>query len=327
VVADRSSVRSPAADDDGTATASEFGELPLTPVDPIMLERNPGLVAMAIRSVWCALKRPQGELPEGARFPALIARRHGVRVSREDVAAYRAVCHAPGDDGVLPLAMPEILFFGLLGAVAIDQHFPISPFGLIHVGQTLDGRRPLEAGRSYELEARLAVARRTIKGYEVDTRLIVSDDDEVIWEAVTTVLSRAQSVRSGPRRSESPAAKASEDGIELEVPADIGRAYARVSGDWNPHHLWPATARPLGYERPIAHGMWTLARLLGLVPAEVDTTVGHAAVTFHRPVLLPGTIAARVAADGDAWSLDAWSPQRGTPHVRGHFHILEKAHP
>ena len=146
----------------------------------------------------------------------------------------------------------------------------------------------------------------------------------MIWEAVTTVLSRAPSVRGGPRRNKPGTASTCEDGVELEVAADTGRAYARVSGDWNPHHLWPATARPLGYERPIAHGMWTLARLLGLLPTELDTTVGRAAVTFHRPVLLPGTIAARVAADGDAWTLDAWSPQRGTPHVRGHFHILEE---
>jgi hypothetical protein len=323
----RSSAPSATVDDDRGATVSDFEELPLTPVDPIVLGRNPSLVKLGIWSLWRALRRPQGELPDGEEFPALTARRHGVRVSREHVAAYRAVCNAPGNDGVLPLAMPEVLFFGLLGTVGVDRRFPISPFGLIHVGQTLDGTKPLEVGRSYDLETRLAVARRTEKGYEIDTRLMVSDGDEVIWDAVTTVLSRVQSLRSRRRRNEPRTVAACEEGVELEIPADVGRAYARVSGDWNPHHLWPATARPLGYERPIAHGMWTLARLLGLVPADLDTTVGRAEVTFHRPVLLPGTITARVAPDGDAWTLDAWSPQRGTPHIRGHFHILEEVYP
>jgi acyl dehydratase len=115
---------------------------------------------------------------------------------------------------------------------------------------------------------------------------------------------------------------APEDAVRFVVPGDTGRAYARVSGDWNPHHLWPITARPLGYRLPIAHGMWTLARLIGLLPEELDTTVGQVAATFHRPVFMPGTVAARVAPDGDAWALDAWSPERGTPQLRGTFRPL-----
>jgi acyl dehydratase len=139
---------------------------------------------------------------------------------------------------------------------------------------------------------------------------------------VTTVLSRAPGVRQEGRRGPRETSSAPEDVVLFDVPGDTGRAYARVSSDWNPHHLWPITARPLGYRRPIAHGMWALARLIGLLPAEVDTSVGRAAVTFHRPILMPGTVAARVVCTGDGWTLDAFSPERGTPHVRGTFRSL-----
>ena len=43
---------------------------------------------------------------------------------------------------------------------------------------------------------------------------------------------------------------------------DIGRRYGAVSGDRNPIHLYPLTARLFGFRRAIAHGMWTKARCL-----------------------------------------------------------------
>ena len=39
-----------------------------------------------------------------------------------------------------------------------------------------------------------------------------------------------------------------------ELPAGAGRRYARVSGDYNPIHLWALTARPFGFRAPILHG-------------------------------------------------------------------------
>jgi len=42
---------------------------------------------------------------------------------------------------------------------------------------------------------------------------------------------------------------------EIGVESDTGIKYARITGDWNPHHLYPWTASLLGYRKPIAHGM------------------------------------------------------------------------
>lgn len=47
---------------------------------------------------------------------------------------------------------------------------------------------------------------------------------------------------------------------DLVVPGNCGVQYAKLTGDWNPHHLYKWTAWLLGYRKPIAHGMWTLSR-------------------------------------------------------------------
>ncbi|MFG2607261.1 MaoC family dehydratase [Streptomyces sp. NPDC048514] len=80
---------------------------------------------------------------------------------------------------------------------------------------------------------------------------------------------------------------------EWSIAGDVGRRYGAASGDRNPIHLHPLTARLFGFPRAIAHGMWTVARCLA-----AHGTPGAAVVRagFRAPVLLPGTVT--YGADG-----------------------------
>ena len=46
---------------------------------------------------------------------------------------------------------------------------------------------------------------------------------------------------------------------------DTGWKYAKLTNDYNPHHLNTFTARLVGYPGPMAHGMWTLSRTLAAI--------------------------------------------------------------
>lgn len=70
--------------------------------------------------------------------------------------------------------------------------------------------------------------------------------------------------------------------VEVQVDGDIGRRYAAVSGDYNPHHLYGWTARLIGYPRQIAHGMWTLSRCLSSVERE---HLGTETTPFQRGIM------------------------------------------
>lgn len=48
---------------------------------------------------------------------------------------------------------------------------------------------------------------------------------------------------------------------EIETAPDASRAYARISGDYNPIHLWRWSALLFGQPRPILHGMASAALL------------------------------------------------------------------
>jgi acyl dehydratase len=279
--------------------------------------RERSLVSQVALALWRSLWKRQGVLATtGAR--ALVSTRELVAIDPVRVAAFREVCgYDPGP--AVPAAFPEILFQPMLVEMALATAFPFSPLGLVHVRQHIRQVRPLEAGERLDLRCTLEEIRGTGRGYEVDCAMVADAAGGVAWEGVATLLSRA---RSGtPRRLSRPPVDAIEAALELEVevPADTGRRYASVSGDWNPHHIWGIAARVLGFKAPIAHGMWTLARALAaaeaLAPPAPACTVSAA---FRRPVLLPGRIGLRLgplAAGGVR--LEVHDPTSGALHLTG----------
>jgi acyl dehydratase len=105
------------------------------------------------------------------------------------------------------------------------------------------------------------------------------------------------------------------------VPGDAGRRYAAVSGDINPIHLHPATARLFGLPGAIAHGMWLKARCLAALEGSLAGSYA-AEVRFKLPVRLPSRVgfAAERSDGGWEFGLDDWS--RGRPHLAGRVEQL-----
>jgi acyl dehydratase len=89
---------------------------------------------------------------------------------------------------------------------------------------------------------------------------------------------------------------------------DAGRRYASVSGDVNPIHLHALSARAFGFDRAIAHGMFSYARVLASLGARVPAA-GSSTVWFRKPVKLPSTT--RLAVSDDA-RLAVLVPANGT---------------
>jgi acyl dehydratase len=104
--------------------------------------------------------------------------------------------------------------------------------------------------------------------------------------------------------------------VTWRLGGDIGRRYAAVSGDHNPIHLYPLTAKALGFPRQIAHGMWSLARCVAALENRLPDAVTVDAA-FKKPIFLPGAVAfgQDPAEDGIAFALT--SPTSAAPHVVG----------
>jgi acyl dehydratase len=268
----------------------------------ITIGRSPGTVAIYLRALRLMLGRPQGALPsERARTLAPIeVSRPGARIDPARLARFLDVCGSPDDGLAVPPAYPECLFLGPMAEAVFSDAFPFSPFGLIHVKQRITLLRPVDPGATLDLSCRLLEIRETDRGFEVDFAMRADVASTEAWNGTTTLLSRNKRVRSRSGRARDGSAPwIPEQGpfrsVLVRVPDNTGRRYAAASGDWNPHHLYAATARLLGYRRAIAHGMWTFARTLAAIEREqiFALPIGAEAL-FKRPILLPAEIEIRL---------------------------------
>lgn len=277
---------------------------------------------MFLKGLPRAARKEQGKLTEGIVPGPMIVRQRGLRFDPRRIEAYRRVCEYESEPGRVPLPYPEIHFTPLMAEAIVSNRFPLSPLGLIHTHQTITLHEPLHAHDVVDLTAELASIRETHRGYEVDFALALDRGATRVWSGVTTVLSRAEEARSGRRRrtrvESAPPRVATQ---VLSVSRSTGVAFARVSGDWNPHHLWWFTAKPLGYQRPIAHGMWTFARAVTVALRGIDEDMPiEASISFKRPLLMPGRIqieAPRLESQGQCVPVAVRDARTAAPHVLG----------
>jgi len=273
-------------------------------------------------------KRPGLEQP-GAPLPDIGARLESYPLSRPKIDAYREVCGIPrSKDYFIPLLYPQVLAGALHAQIFAHPKFPLQAAGLIHVGNTVTQHRPSRIYEPLSFEVKLRGTRPARKGHEFDLLTYAYVEDELVWEASTTILS-PQRFSEEPEKTERRVLQAPEAPLlrstTIEVLADQGRRYGGVSGDYNPIHLHALTAKLFGFKRAIAHGMWTLARTLAEVEDDMpaDGRV-FLEVGFKRPVYLPSTIVLNASKRDDSLFLEARAPRGDTLHLLANIHPLDQ---
>jgi acyl dehydratase len=238
------------------------------------------------------------------RFEASIK---GVELDARRLASYRQVCGFASGDAV-PLTYPHILAAPLHLAVLTHPSFPVAAMGIIHARNTIVQHGTLRAGDRLDLAVVVDGTREVRNGFEFDVLTAASVRGNVAWESVTTVFVRRKTAEGAPRpaagqKPTDPAPMA--ETTPWTVPANQGRLYAKVSGDYNPIHLWPITAKLLGgFPRPIAHGMWTMARCVAALEGRAPSPVARLEVEFKRPVLLPAATVFGVSTTDGGFAFD-----------------------
>ncbi|WP_107082882.1 MaoC family dehydratase [Streptomyces resistomycificus] len=251
----------------------------------VALPGSPALAPLLARGALLSpFKRPRPD----AGFPRTRLVLPGLRVDLARLAAYERVCGFPTGDDALPLTYPHVLGFPAAMRLMSHRSFPLPLLGLVHTSIEITRHRDLTATGTYELGVYVDGLAPHRRGTEAAVVTEMRAGDEVVWESRSTYLARHRT--DGPRAPEAsetvertplPAVG------EWRVAADVGRRYGAASGDRNPIHLHPLTARLFGFPRAIAHGMWTVARCLA---AHGTPPAVRVRAEFRAPVLLPGTV-------------------------------------
>lgn len=208
-------------------------------------------------------------------------------IDRDRLAAYDRVCGFRLSDE-LPATYPHMLAFPLQLALMTDPSFPFPAIGLVHIHNRIVQHRPIAASERLSLRVSCSAPEPHPRGTQFALRSEALAGGELVWEEVSTNLRRGR----GEEDASAPSVPSAQELPTLaswRLPGDLGRRYAAVSGDYNPIHVHPLSARLFGFPRAIAHGMWTKARCLAAISERLPRAF-TVEVVFRRPILLPASV-------------------------------------
>ena len=219
-------------------------------------------------------------------------------IDQANLSDYRKICGFM-NDGRVPATYFAVLSQTLQMNMMAKPDFPFAMLGLVHLENSVTQHRVIFDTETVRMSVQLDNLRAHDKGQQFDFVTTVFVGEELVWQGVSTYLSRQKKSKQSPQAAKpketitSAKLDASEGGLSLpiEVQEDIGRRYAFVSGDFNPIHLHPLSARAFGFPKAIAHGMWTKARALAVIARSFELPAAfQVQVSFRQPVFLPSTI-------------------------------------
>jgi acyl dehydratase len=289
------------------------------------LESPPGKLPLfgraAVGAVPGVSKLPVIGGTRGKDVPDLTLALNDVLIDVDRLAAYAHVCGFPLTD-TLPVTYPHLLAFPLQLSLMTDSSFPFPAMGLVHIYNRITQHRPIKASETLSIRVWATPLEPHPRGTQFSLRSEVRAGDQLVWEEMSTNLRRG-----GEHVDESASAATVLSAEDLptvatwKLLADLGRRYGSVSGDLNPIHMHPLSARLFGFQSAIAHGMWTKARCVATLEPRLPQSF-TVEVAFKRPILLPATV--HFAADAEGNRFGVRDADEGTPHLDGALALLPR---
>ncbi len=256
-----------------------------------------------------------------------------LHIDQENLNDYRKICGF-ADNGKVPVTYFSVLSQALQMNMMVKEPFPFAMLGLVHVDNSVTQYRPIGERETLAMSVAFDNLRDHAQGQQFDfVTTVKSSEGEMIWEGTSTYLSRSKKPSSSKDKKSTPRPTTvkplvNEEGVHsiFEVPEDIGRRYAFVSGDFNLIHLHPLSARAFGFPKAIAHGMWSKAKCLAMMDELPDACTVN--VSFKLPIFLPAEVeliaepVAQLESSEDSCQFGLYSSKNDKPHLAGVIKLL-----
>lgn len=236
-----------------------------------------------------------------------------IQVDNKHLKTYKAVCGFQ-DNGNIPAIYLAVLSQSLQMHMMTKEDFPFAILGLVHIRNQVTQFRQIAEDEILTLSCKFGELKPHDKGVQFDFITTAKVGNDVVMEGLTTYLSRqkvTEHVSNKKIEDHQPNFNVQE---QWNIPENIGRRYALVSGDFNLIHLHALTAKTFGFKQAIAHGMWSNAKALASLnlPEKYQSDVW-----FKLPMYLPSQVEFLTAEETDSTDILIRNAKSQKPHVVG----------
>ncbi|QIR16262.1 MaoC family dehydratase [Shewanella aestuarii] len=255
-------------------------------------------------------------------LPTIAVNAKNVTLQADKIRQYANVCGFDYDGNVIPPTYLYVLAFRLHAVIFTHKAITFPLLGMIHLKNRISLFRPTKSDEVFNVQCNLLSSTTTDAGLEFELESNIYVGDELVWQAQSTYLYR---IESGKRRPRPPRASdmAWQDVQQWRLTEDLGRNYAKASGDYNLIHLHPLLSKRFGFERVLAHGMWSKARCMAHLMQFVGDRPFNIDVEFKLPVFMPSevTFAYEPLENGKRFEMRDVKGKR--PHLYGTMTYLD----
>ena len=251
--------------------------------------------------------RPDKNLLRQFKPPVVpaITREKNIIIDDKHLARYASL--TGWEHAVLHPCYLQVLSLPLQLQCLAHKRSPFPLLGLVHRENKIRQLNHLDKAKPFEMRVGFSDISAYKRGWDVKMYARALQDNQLVYEAQATYLVKAKAPHVSTENNAGtgtvhikPQIEYADATTHIAAPGNIGRRYAKLSGDANPIHLNALTAKPFGFPRAIAHGMWTLAMSVShLYPAApvTEITIDN---QFKKPLLLPGQAQLKTAqSNGD----------------------------
>jgi hypothetical protein len=194
-------------------------------------------------------------------------------------------------------------------AVMLGADFPFSVVGMVHTANEMLLLRSVELALPFEISVSIKPEPLSQTGSQfIAFECVIFQNEEPVASCVSRYLAKRGRSKSESMAKQATTQELQSRHIALEnyfLAADSGRQYAKLSGDYNPIHLWTWSARLLGFKRPIIHGMHTVAKVASALERQhTDSSqcLARLEARFLKPIALPAQ--ACIQTDGNSFEVN-----------------------
>ncbi|MGQ8365082.1 MaoC/PaaZ C-terminal domain-containing protein [Glaciecola sp. 1036] len=237
----------------------------------------------------------------------------------------------------------QVLSLPMQLRMMVSKPFPFKPLGLVHIANQIEVYNLPNIDNSMHITTHFGQLFSHKRGVVFEVITTARKNDNISIRGTSYYLARItekneSDTQSLPTFKALSAASGKNQSEVVDIDAfgfseDCGRRYARVSGDYNPIHLWPITASLFGFRQAIAHGMMTKAKAFSsLYQANPSFFTSPEAAKgyqincdFMTPIMLPSQLNLRQQQEAKFLTFDVTSIVRNKArsHMKGNISLLD----